>query len=232
MSIYRDMLKNSLQQNEQDVRESRVSAGDYSYMSRMYLLLSRLKKQSNSFCFLALQGQSGTSYIVRSLIEYISMLYSRSGERALLIDGNSLNGHLSAGYNREITLGLSEIFSGINPVRAIHHDVLSSVDMIGPGVGQLFIPDSEYDKSQSMLWQLCQDYNFTVVDAPPLFSHTDAILLARYFQNVVLVCDYNVTRMKVLDRARQELVSLDINVLGAVINRQSFKIPNWLYKRI
>src|SRR4029079_3379625 len=57
-----------------------------------------------------------------------------------------------------------------------------------------------------------------VIDSPPCVTVTDAIVLSRWVDGVILVLDQTTSRRKGMMRTRENLQAVDAKVLGAVIN--------------
>jgi Mrp family chromosome partitioning ATPase len=49
---------------------------------------------------------------------------------------------------------------------------------------------------------------------------------------VILVITYDKTRRQVAVRAKKDLEDAGANILGVVINRRKYYIPDWIYRRL
>jgi receptor protein-tyrosine kinase len=80
------------------------------------------------------------------------------------------------------------------------------------------------------LEQLRLQFRWVLLDSPPLASVTDALLLARYADLVVLVVQHNKVDKKVVKRSLAALRKVTPNVLGAVLNAVDLKAgPHYYY---
>ncbi len=58
-----------------------------------------------------------------------------------------------------------------------------------------------------------------MIDAPPIISVTDALVLSRYVDGVVLVIEGGKTPKEAVLKARNRLASVGATILGALINK-------------
>jgi Mrp family chromosome partitioning ATPase len=58
-----------------------------------------------------------------------------------------------------------------------------------------------------------------VLDSPPCVTVTDAVVLSRWVDGVILVLDQKNTNRQSVQRARENLQAVGAKILGAVINR-------------
>lgn len=77
---------------------------------------------------------------------------------------------------------------------------------------------------------LAKEYDEIVVDTAPVLEHPDAIEIARHARGVVLVADAGHTRADPVLIARERIESVGGRVLGVVLNRRRYYIPESLYR--
>jgi len=88
------------------------------------------------------------------------------------------------------------------------------------------------DRMLQRIRELRSEFEYLVIEAPPLSVYADGMVLGRLSDGVVLVLEANATRREAALRITESLRSLKIPVLGAVLNNRTFPIPAALYKRI
>ena len=71
-----------------------------------------------------------------------------------------------------------------------------------------------------------------VIDVPALSDTGSAAQLTGLCNGVVLVVEAGQLRWEVAQRAKEQLVQSNANVLGVVLNKRQFHIPEWLYKTL
>jgi Mrp family chromosome partitioning ATPase len=80
--------------------------------------------------------------------------------------------------------------------------------------------------------ELRKEFGFVIVDAPPMTRYADAIALGLLADGVVLVLEAENTRRETALTAVENLRSSKIQVLGAVLNKRVFPIPEKIYNRL
>jgi Mrp family chromosome partitioning ATPase len=87
------------------------------------------------------------------------------------------------------------------------------------------------ERLKSRLAELRKEFDFVLIDAPPLTRYSDAIPIAQLAEGLVLVLEANSTRKEAALEVTNALRSAQIQVLGAVLNKRTFPIPESLYHR-
>jgi polysaccharide biosynthesis transport protein len=80
--------------------------------------------------------------------------------------------------------------------------------------------------------ELRSEFDYVVMNAPPLTAFADGMVLGRLVDGVVLVLEANATRREAAVRVTESLRTTNIPVLGAVFNNRTFPIPAAVYKRL
>ena len=83
---------------------------------------------------------------------------------------------------------------------------------------------------QGFLEQAKRKYQTIVVDCPPLSGSSGALLLATKADGVVLVVEARRVRHEVLNRALAQIEETGARLLGVVLNKRRFPIPNFIYR--
>lgn len=83
---------------------------------------------------------------------------------------------------------------------------------------------------KDVLVKLRERFRFVLIDSAPAVPFMDGCVLATAADGVVFVTESNRTRAEVVNRALDKLKSCDANVLGMVLNKRVFHIPQFLYR--
>lgn len=75
-------------------------------------------------------------------------------------------------------------------------------------------------------------FDHVIVDAPPLQGFPESLVLSRKVDGVVLVVESGKTRKRTALWAKQQVVDAGGTLLGVVLNKRKYYIPNWLYRLI
>jgi capsular exopolysaccharide synthesis family protein len=88
------------------------------------------------------------------------------------------------------------------------------------------------DRMRSLLPELQREFDYILVDAPPLREGDDTIMLGRNAEGVVLVLRANTSRRETARKAVHDLEAANVRVLGAVLNHRQFPVPESIYKKL
>jgi len=88
------------------------------------------------------------------------------------------------------------------------------------------------DRLRARLAELRTEFDYVLVDSPSAGVYNDAAILGQLADGVVLVIGANSARREMALRAKEGLAAAKVRVLGAVLNRRTFPIPEALYDRI
>ena len=83
-----------------------------------------------------------------------------------------------------------------------------------------------------LLRQLTHLFHFVFIDAPALSESAEALEYGARTQGVVLVTAAGIVRRHRLLQARRMMEVARIPLLGCALNRRTYPIPNFLYKRL
>jgi capsular exopolysaccharide synthesis family protein len=80
--------------------------------------------------------------------------------------------------------------------------------------------------------ELRKEFDYILIDSPPLNTYSDGMVLGQLSDGVVIVLEANSTRREAALRAAESLRARHVKVLGAVLNKRTFPIPESLYHRL
>jgi len=75
-------------------------------------------------------------------------------------------------------------------------------------------------------------FNCILIDCPPVNTCPEATLLASHSDGTVLVVQAGETRREVVLEARQRMAQAKVNLLGVVLNKRKYYIPNFVYGKL
>jgi len=80
--------------------------------------------------------------------------------------------------------------------------------------------------------ELRKEFDYVLIDAPPVSSCGDAVLLGQMADGVILVVEANSTRRETARLAKEGFERAEIRLLGGVLNNRTFPIPEALYRKL
>ncbi len=91
---------------------------------------------------------------------------------------------------------------------------------------------SEPEKVVKLVDYLKNKYDLVIFDSSALSHKNESLLFAPYLDAVILVVEALKTKWHTVKQAQDELKESDVNLLGIVINKKRYFIPDFLYKRL
>ena len=149
----------------------------------------------------------------------LALSFAELNKRIIFIDcdlrRSSLKDYLLVGG---VNNGLSEYLSN-QCDDIIYKTNVENLDMIFTGK---FPPNpSELlfgDKFSNFITKLRKYYDYIIVDTPPILAGSDAVIVGRNCDGLVMVVRNQVTKRKALQRSKQELERNGVKLLGSVLN--------------
>jgi len=88
------------------------------------------------------------------------------------------------------------------------------------------------DALRRRIQELRGGFEYVLIDAPAVSLYSDAMVLGQAADGVALVIAEQDTRKENARHAVDELGKANVRVLGAVMNKRTFPIPQKLYDRL
>jgi receptor protein-tyrosine kinase len=88
------------------------------------------------------------------------------------------------------------------------------------------------DRARTLASNLSQRFDYVIFDASAVLSSAESSLLAASVDGVVLVARAGRTKREVLVKAEKLIRFSGGKVLGVILNRRQFPIPDAIYKRL
>jgi Mrp family chromosome partitioning ATPase len=151
-----------------------------------------------------------------------------------LVEGNLRSPSLPELYGVTNHRGLTDALLGEGPIRNFAKPVrrenfyLLSCGSLAANSYSLL----NSNRLTSRFRDLRNEFDYVVVDAPPLTRYSDAIALGKVADGLALVLEANSTRREAAARASENLRAAEIRILAAVLNKRTFPIPEPLYRRL
>ncbi len=143
---------------------------------------------------------------------------ARAWRKTVLIDGDMRKPAAHLRFGLPLEPGLSEVLRGeveiadaLQPTSEGRLWVLPAGHWDAHAVGAL-----AQDAPARLLGLLKEQYDFIVLDAPPVLPVADALLLSQHADAVLLAILGGTSRLPAVHAARQRLAALDVPLLGAV----------------
>jgi Mrp family chromosome partitioning ATPase len=201
--------------------------------SRVYQTLAALVPDPNRkiIQFIGSRQGEGTSTVVR---EFARVSATKFGRSVLLLDADQHHPSQHLFFHIVPKRGWQEVARENGPIDTAFHQF---------GETRLFIsPSSEYSGSRphvydsllidAFLKRLRQRFDLILIDSPPATTSTDGLAISPKVDGVVLVLEAEKTRWPVAESVRDRIRRNGGNILGIVLNKRRFYIPEWIYQRL
>jgi len=150
----------------------------------------------------------------------LAITLAQQGAHTLLVDADLRRPHVHRSFNLVQEPGLTDILIGTSaPREAIRPNVIQGLDVL-PG-GALPPNPSELLGSEAMhrlLGELRAQYDTIIFDTPPTLAVTDATVLGRNADAVILVLRAGETDATAAQRAVEAFRRVQTRLAGAVLN--------------
>jgi len=156
-----------------------------------------------------------------TIVYNLGVAFAQQGAKVLLIDGDMRNPHLHEGFGVLRSPGLSEFLSRERGVEAdvVRHPKLDNLFLLPAGILPALASELVGSKRFQALLQNCaSQYDYVLIDSPPVMAVTDAAIIAANADAVLAVVRSHRTTRPVLVGLAQALERTQVPVLGFVLN--------------
>lgn len=194
-------------------------------------ILSRFPAEKiKTMVFTSVSYGDGTSSTAANIAAALAKDTWRS---VLIVDADIRRPCLHKVFNMELTHGLSDFLSDENikepePSKIENNFFFQTSGLLGARAVGLF----ESKKFDNFLEIVSSRFDHVIIDCPPVTAFPETRVIAGKAKGVVLVLNSGKTKTQVALRVKKDLQDAGANILGAVLNKRKFFIPNWVYKKL
>jgi capsular exopolysaccharide synthesis family protein len=181
--------------------------------------------------FASTEAGSGCTWVCANVAK---VLAASTAGSVCVVDANLRDPGLHTQFGVQNTGGLSESLRQLSPIRSYVMQLSRpNLFLISGGTSEDGEPAQiASDRMRLRVAELRQEFDFVLIDASAMSLGNDAIALSAMADGAVLVLKANTSRRELARKAVQDLQAGNAKVLGAVLNRRTFPIPNAIYKRL
>lgn len=157
---------------------------------------------------------------------------AQSGARVLLVDSDLRRPRLHAALGTTRTVGLTNLILGDSEIE----DVVKTTDVPNlyllpcgpqpPNPAELLLTN----RFNEVLSELSSRYDFVLLDSPPILAVTDAVVLARRSDGIILVAQADKTTVDDVKHCARALSDVNANVIGIVLNNIDLTRRKYYYQ--
>lgn len=170
--------------------------------------------------------QEGVSFVAQS---FAVELAKRTGKRTAIVDVSTLQQLDIFHYSRVARFCLKTDVPNLYVLQPEEDEFAEEEksQQLKPFGGK-----SELDRGLSNLQTLRHSFDFVLLDCPSLKDSGDAALFATAADGVVVVVEAERTRKEQVRSTINTLEMAEGNLLGCVLNKRQYPVPEWLYQRL
>ncbi|MEA3223076.1 MAG: polysaccharide biosynthesis tyrosine autokinase [Thermodesulfobacteriota bacterium] len=162
----------------------------------------------------------------------LSIAMALSGQKTLVLDGDMRKPRLHRLFDIENERGISNILVG----EGDWHDIriptnIKDLDFIpsgplSPNPAELI----ESKRMPKLIKEFLDEYDYVIIDSPPVVAVTDPVILSHIADGVVLVIELGVTRRGIIADAVRQLRGAHAHILGVVLNNIKIGKDRYYYR--
>ena len=184
---------------------------------------AEVAQKSKSFMVTSSVQGEGKSYVAANL----AVAIAQTGEKVLLIDGDLRRSTIHKVFRVSNAKGLSDYLAGgrnIEDAKALiqESDVKGLSVLVGgprpPNPAELL----NTPRLEAFVNWATQEYDRVIVDCPPMFPISDALLWGKCIPGCVYVVNFGKTRVPLIKTATKRMAAASIKILGTIVNMSKF----------
>ena len=151
----------------------------------------------------------------------LAIVLTQTGKRVLLMDCDMRNPTVHRNFKLSNKVGLSSCISlGTELAEAVQETELENLDALTSGV----IPPNPSEllgseRMQAILARAQEEYDYVLLDTPPVLPVTDTLVLGSLVDGLILVLDSGEIKVEMARDVKAQLMHAGANILGVVLNK-------------
>ena len=212
-------------------RQGAVWANDEVSNLIQRIFLMQTQESPRMVIFAGIDHGDGSSQISASVADRLARTSLRP---VCLVEANFRTPALPNFFGTTNHFGFTDALTAEEPIRTYAKPV---------GVGKLWLLSSgglandsanllTSERIKARMAELRAEFDFVIIDAPPLSRYSDAIAIGQLTDGMVVVLEAGNTRREAAQAVAASLRLSKVPILGAVLNKRTYPIPERIYKRL
>lgn len=151
----------------------------------------------------------------------LALMFAFSDAKVVLVDADIRKGRISRFFHRKSSPGLADYLTGQISLADVTHKYKENENLSYITCGTHAPRPYELLESEEMthfIEELKKQYDYVIIDTPPLLVVSDAIALATQADGTVVVTRYEMSYLNDIGKTLEKLSFAKANVLGVVVN--------------
>ena len=193
-------------------------------------LLQGTSTNHRAVVFAAIDSGSGCS---RVCVHAAQMLAANVSGSVCLVDANFRTPSLPNAFGTTNHYGLADALRTEKPLRGFVKALERNLWLVSCGsAGEASTNLLHSEQMKRRFGELRKEFDYVLIDAPPLNTYSEGFALGQLADGLVLVLEANATRRETATKVTERLNATEVKILGAVLNKRTFPIPDSLYRRL
>ncbi|MCB2359025.1 CpsD/CapB family tyrosine-protein kinase [Clostridium estertheticum] len=155
-----------------------------------------------------------------TITSYLSLSLAKSGKKTIIVDCDLKNPNIHNMFDLTNDKGLVNYLSGdVLFEKVVKTTKIKNLSILTSGAVTLnyaeFFVSSRFNE---FITSLKEDYDYIIIDTPPITLGADAEVLSRYTDGCVLVVKSGKTEIKSAHTAKEILQKVHANIIGVFLN--------------
>jgi Mrp family chromosome partitioning ATPase len=176
----------------------------------------------------SVKGEGATT----ALLGFARTLVNDARLRVLLVDAEPDERRLSRTWTQPGEPGWSDLTSPAQVAGAIRRTPASNLHVLPFGNRAEMSPTQLAEQLIEAVRGVAQQYDYVLFDCGAMLQTPMAQYLAGAMDGILLVVHASGTRREICQKTVEELQKIEAPVLGVILNRRRYVIPEAIYKRI
>src|SRR5581483_2103798 len=159
-------------------------------------------------------------------------LAAQTSSSICVVDANLRTPSLHRFFEIHNRFGLVDAIAQSAPVRDFAQQVSGSnlwVLTCGSASGKMAANALSSEALRARMTELRSEFDYVLIDTPPANLYADCLTLGRLADGTILVLQSNASRREAALKAKESFENAHVRLLGAVLNKRTFPIPQNLY---
>jgi capsular exopolysaccharide synthesis family protein len=225
------------------IKESKIDASIITYFDPKAVISEQYKTLRTNILSMN-KGKPPKAFVVTSSLPVegktvtslnlaISMAQAVSKPKVLLIDADLRKGKMASYLGVKPEKGFSEILEGTATLEeaVFHVEGFENLAFIASGA----VPHNpsellSSDAIRKFMVEMRDRFDHIIIDTSPIIPVTDASVLGRIVDGIIMVIQAGRTQRGILRRAREILLQSHSEILGYVLTGVEYHLPEYIYR--
>lgn len=187
-------------------------------------------KDKRVILFASAMSGEGTTTIATNFAKILAL---QGRERVLICEMNARDPRFPEVFSTNGDAGVTEYFSKATDLSSfVQASDSDDLDVLHVGRQDATIIQLHLNQVfPRLIEESMRNYDTMIIDAPPILNSPETAPMAAFVDGVVMVVQAGKTKREVVIRSKESIEKFDGNLLGIVLNRKKYYIPDFLYNR-